>query len=492
VSCLGINGWFAWAFVRWWAARSEVPLPSTRLSLMLLVSAFGGMSYLWAPLTPGYYDLTGDLCLALVALLLLALTQSRVSAWNPALAGFLGIVLIVEKWTACLVLLALGVAVSAGLARHGRRVVVRYAVLAGVGAALALVIMQLFVMDLARFTSVMREVSRLTSIANHSATYLARANLSSSVTVLVGGLVLGLLLLIALGVAVRLSRSGRMRAAEGWLVAAGVVSTIGLPFALGWRGGDDHGRVLVGVAFGGLLMAMVAVVLARPHLVPASGEARLVALVLLLVPALQAAGTNVPFPYVAGECLAMWVALVLMLSGDSERFPAATSAVLVDLAVAAAAIAMIAGTTTLMTPFKTSGFFEADVRLPAVGVRVSPQTASRYAALSKALHPYVVRGRTPMISVDEQAGLVYLLGGVPAGSTWTDAASPSRTAGILALACREGDVRHAPVLLLTRRVDRELAATLGDCGYPYPSSYRRLPLAGGPPRLTVMVPRGGF
>jgi hypothetical protein len=29
VGCLGVNGWFAWAFVRWWAARSERPLPST-------------------------------------------------------------------------------------------------------------------------------------------------------------------------------------------------------------------------------------------------------------------------------------------------------------------------------------------------------------------------------------------------------------------------------------------------------------------------------
>ena len=43
--------------------------------------------------------------------------------------------------------------------------------------------------------------------------------------------------------------------------------------------------------------------------------------VVLGVPFLQAAGTNVPLLYVAAECLAMWVALVLMLA-DPRRLPA--------------------------------------------------------------------------------------------------------------------------------------------------------------------------
>ena len=60
-----------------------------------------------------------------------------------------------------------------------------------------------------------------------------------------------------------------------------------------------------------------------------------------------------------------------------------------------------------------------------------------------------------MLALDQLAGLTYLVGGVPMGSTWTDAVSPRRTAGILALACRNGDVDPTlpPVLLLDRPLD---------------------------------------
>jgi hypothetical protein len=92
--------------------------------------------------------------------------------------------------------------------------------------------------------------------------------------------------------------------------------------------------------------------------------------------------------------------------------------------------------------------------------------------------------------MDQNAGLTYLSGGVPAGSTWNDESSPTRTAGILALACRNGDVGRAPVLILSRAVDRDVAQSLRGCGFDYPRGYRRVPVPGGPPDLTVLVPMG--
>jgi hypothetical protein len=123
-------------------------------------------------------------------------------------------------------------------------------------------------------------------------------------------------------------------------------------------------------------------------------------------------------------------------------------------------------------------------------VRVAPTQARQWAALSDAVSPHVVAWKTPILTLDEKAGLAYLLGGVPAGSTWTDKYTKSRTAGIVALTCRQGDLTQPPVLVIDRSIDPELADALRGCGFPYPSGYRPLDVPGGPPGVRVLVPRG--
>jgi hypothetical protein len=488
---LGANAWFGWTFVAWLSQARDGVLPSSRTSLVLLLTACGGMSYLWTPLTPGYYDLTADASLVLISLLLLTLVRApRVAPWIPLVSGAVGVVLVITKWTAAPVLvLTLGVA-GWVLVRREHRAAVRYAVLVVAGAVVALVVCQVFLVSLDRFASTMWRVSQLTTVASHSFTYLARTNVSSTLQLFVGAVVLGLVLLVGTVVARALSSRGRRSAAGAWLTGAAVLSTAVLPFALGWHGGDQRGRVMVGIAFGGLIAAVVAAVLSRPTFLPASSEDRWVVLVLLLVPLAQAAGTNVELPYVAGECLAAWSALVLVLAADGAGFPIGTSAVLVNLAVLVVATSMIAGSTTLRNPFKTTGIGEDTVHVSSLGVRLAPATARQYSALETALGPYIVRDRTPMITLDQKAGLTYLLGGVPAGSTWTDAVSPTRTAGILELACRNGDLSadRRPVLILDRPVDRHLVRAMQLCGFGTLDRYRRLSVPGGPSGLSVLVP----
>ena len=86
---------------------------------------------------------------------------------------------------------------------------------------------------------------------------------------------------------------------------------------------------------------------------------------------------------------------------------------------------------------------------------------------------------------------MYVLGGTVAGPLWTDAASPDRSAAILELACRNGDVdlTRPPILLLTRTVDPSSVAALDACGFDYPDDYIVRVVPGGPPGVTVMVPR---
>src|SRR4029077_5902042 len=95
-----------------------------------LLVACGGLTYLWSPLTPGYYDLVTDLGLALAALFFSLLTRlPRVPWWVPVLAGAMSFALVVTKWPALLVVLVSQVAalvvvlgVSRGKARRDARV----------------------------------------------------------------------------------------------------------------------------------------------------------------------------------------------------------------------------------------------------------------------------------------------------------------------------------------------------------------------------------
>ena len=125
------------------------------------------------------------------------------------------------------------------------------------------------------------------------------------------------------------------------------------------------------------------------------------------------------------------------------------------------------------------------------GLRLSPATAREYAVLEHAVAPYIGRGVTPVLTLDRLAGLTYLLGGVPMGSTWTDPWSMPRTAGILELACHNGDVdrERTPVLILDRDLDPAVMVALRRCGFDYPSDFRRLATPGAPPGLQVYVPR---
>ena len=51
VMVVGSNAFFAWTFMTWLSQERDGVLPTSRGGLLLLLTASGGMSYLWAPLT---------------------------------------------------------------------------------------------------------------------------------------------------------------------------------------------------------------------------------------------------------------------------------------------------------------------------------------------------------------------------------------------------------------------------------------------------------
>ncbi|MDX6357228.1 MAG: hypothetical protein QOH37_282, partial [Nocardioidaceae bacterium] len=187
----------------------------------------------------------------------------------------------------------------------------------------------------------------------------------------------------------------------------------------------------------------------------------------------------------------LWVAPLFIMVSRTSRSTIPRFAFETSLIVFLVTVAVLAGTTTWMSPFKTTGVSSDTVAVPSLGgLRLAPGTARQDAALEDAVAPYVERGATPVLTLDQLAGVTYLIGGVPMGSTWTDAASPRRTAGILALACRNGDVDRArtPVLILDRPMDPAVRGALRGCGASYPSDFRPLPVPDGPEGLRVFVP----
>ncbi len=489
VMVVAANGWFGWAFCRWLGEHRGLALSrDARLGGTVLLTAAGGLAYLWTPLTPGYYDLEADTSLALVALLLgLLVRLDRPPLWIPALAGVLSFVLVLTKWPALLVVLVTQAAALVALARSSRRGSWRYAAAFPAGVVAAALACQVLLFPLTRVLPIMRRVSALTATENHSLSFLMRTYLHDTGLFVVAAVLFAVPAVAAYVVTLRLAPATADRYARP-VVLAGVLATgVLVPLLAGWHGGEDKGRVMVAVVLALLLTALVAATVPRGA-PPAAVEWLMVA-VLLLVPVGQALGTNVPLVYVAGECLAMWVAGVVVLAARPGRPAGSSYAVAASVTMLAVAVAAIGGTTTLMSPFKTTGYRSDTVSVGALGVRLSPQVAGEYAALQRALAPYVTAGVTPMLTLDERAGLTYLLGGVPMGSTWTDSGTPDRTAGILELACRNGDVDRSrpPVLLFNRTPDPALVHALGGCGFAFPQDFRALHVAGGPPGIRVYV-----
>ncbi len=494
---VGANLCFAVAFCSWLARHREVALPrATRWCGVALLTSTGGLAYLWGPLSPGYYDLEIVASLALVALFLQALTREpQVAAWIPVLAGVTAFVLLLAKWPAVVTIALVEGAVLVVLARSSRGCAVRYAAGLVAGFAAAAVGFLALIGQPGQVLPVMLHAAAHPPY-KHGVAFLAGYYARDTAELVLPALAFAIPSVGACLLALRLA--GRRSALGRALMVSGVLVTgLVIPLAVGWRGGDDRGRVMVSVVLATLLSAAALTLLPRsPGLAQddaaTASYGRLVVGVLLLVPIGQAGGTAIPLLYVALGCLAMWVGVVLVLASGRSRPAEATFGVGASLGMLAVAVALIAGTTTYRTPYVTTGFRADTVAVDALGgLKLSSTTAAQYDALVRATDPYVTPRRTPMMSLDRKEGLIYLLQGNPIGSTYTDSATPARTAYLVTLACRNGDVdvSRSPVLLFDRPIDPRVVTALVSCGWDFPGAFRRLDVPDGPPGIAVWVQR---
>jgi hypothetical protein len=498
---LAANAWFGWVFCSWLATYRRLDLAtSTRVAGTTLLTAAGGMTYLWSPLSPGYYDLAAVSTLALAGLTFTSLRRSllglRPQPWNSLLMGAVAFCLIGARWPAVTaVILCLAITLLAARATH--RGVTQHLVTSLLGAALTAFLTTWLLVPLPRVVPVIAEVSRLSASGAHSLPVLAREYAASTALFVLAGLVMALPALIAVAMTLRASQPSESRASAGPAFLALALPCLAIPLAGGWRGGGEHGRVVVAAIVACLISAALAGPVSgyRPASTTRSRAERNqgagAAGLLLVLPVAHALGTNIPLLYEALECAALWVAVGMLVGTSRLPSPAAHAFVGGSVALCVGLVSLLAGSTTLISPFKTTGFADSSASVPGLGgLEVSPSTADQFSALREGLASHLQPSPAPFYSLDGLNGLVFMLGGSVLGSPWTDVDSPERSAAILRLACRNGDVdpTRAPILLLNRPLDTASIHALAACGFAFPDDYIKLSVEGGPPGVTVYVP----
>lgn len=495
---------FGLTFAKWLVLRRGAELARWRLAMVLAVTAAAGMSYLWAPLTPGYYQVTAWGALAQATLVVAAAHRfgagRSIPIWHTCLLGVITVPVVLTKWpTIAVSTLCIGV-VLWWVRRGGLLQVLRHLLSLATGAITAVLILALIGVRLLEVVPVMSEVTAVASSAAHSPAAVALHYLDELWRFGGSTVLLASPLLVAIGVGRRVHSWRGLRwwtaLIAGCCSAFVVLSTV---YLRGWHGGKQSALEAAGVVFALLLAMTLAVVLgstarAKRSMHETRSTERPIICVLILAPLLQGAGTLAPLSYVSLDALALWIAVALiLLTRDFARAHLQTTAF-----TALGAVLLLAGTVggtgTLLEPFDTAGYSENTAPIPnSGGLMAAPDKVQEWNAVRSALAPYLGSPPTPMFGVDELAGLIYLLDGVAVGPQWTDDHMPGETPLVLALACSQGAVNpiRPPILLLNRKMDAATADALRSCGFDYPSGYKELSISGGPPKLKVFVPHAG-
>ena len=513
VTVLGAHLVFAWAFLTWLRTRRPdvVAAPGTSWAVVLTLTAAGGVTYGWLPLSPGYNDVAmlGSLTMAAALLFTVAGAAGaggRLPLLPAVMIGPSLVAIVLAKWSAAGVLLVF-LAVIAVLALRPWRPsgVWRYVgvLVAGVLGSLALV--DLFVKRFSEMVPPMLEVTRRVAASANSPAQLLPMYLRTAGQLMLTSLVVILVTapVVALGILAtrRLDHTlGLIVVALGPVLAVVVLqpSTFGLPG--GGVGALEHySSVLLAMAF---LVAAVAVYDRRelrsrrpPADGPVSstrgrGSDMSVVLLLVLLPLVQALGTGNALSDLAVNQIVCWVAAMVLtfLALPRDAWPRVLVGAATAVAVVVAATTGISG--LLVHPYRTTGWAGSTVEVggsgPLAGLKVSPGEAAMFRGVRTAVGPSLPAG-SPVLAFDELAGLVLGVDGSSVGEPWYSASDRGRTAAGIASEC--ADTGPIPPSSATIMFDRPPAPSdlhaLASCGLGLGSAISTVPLYGTSDRVSV-------
>ncbi|GAA1613466.1 hypothetical protein GCM10009742_75880 [Kribbella karoonensis] len=501
---------FGYSFMRWLRGRRPA-IPPTRwfeAAGTAVILAAGGMCYAWLPLSPGYNDVVLLGALLLIACVLWMATAvdrgTPVPFWIPVVAGLVIGAMALAKWTSVALVGLIVLAAIVVLAGQGWRAVARSTLFAFAGLAVAGLFVQLFVIPLNDAVPGILTVNRFIAGTSYSPVELLHHYWTTGLTLLGRTLWYHGLLLVATAVAV----VARPRAV--CLVAA-VLAVLGLAVSA-WRvigyGGAVGGTIHVGTYPSTLLAAVLVTVVAAAgavigwrtgvtecsRLCRENARTWTILALLLLLPLVQAFGTNTPLYVIGFNAFAAWAALMIAVLTGIWATPVTARAIVgVVLAGSLVATTTIAFSGLTRYPYRSPPMSEltAPATQPALkGLRLTPENEHAYSRLTEDLRPYLKTGR-PMLAFDKMAGLVLMLGGRPLGEAWIAPAERARTVAGIEEACRKKRPAQAPLILLNRAISDQDIAALRSCGLDFRADYRQLAPPWQTMDLQVWVPKAG-
>jgi hypothetical protein len=217
---------------------------------------------------------------------------------------------------------------------------------------------------------------------------------------------------------------------------------------------------------------------------------------LVLLPLVQAFGTNTPLYTIGFNAFAAWAAVMIAVLTGIWATPIVARVTLgLVLVGSLVATTSIAYTGLFRYPYRSVGHSQltAAATLPALkGLYLSPAAEQNYSKLAADLRPYTEPSGRPMLAFDKMAGLVLMLGGRPVGEAWIAPKERERTAAGIEHVCRNGrpwDSSRPPLILLNRPIsDLEITA-LHACGLDFHADYEQLAPARETIGLQVWVPK---
>ncbi len=503
---------FGFSFMRWLRGRRPGAPPTKlwELAGMAVILAAGGMCYSWLPLSPGYNDVVLLGALTLVSCVLWMATAvdggRTVPFWLFLVAGVVIGVMVLAKWTSIVVIGLTAVAAVVVLAGQGWRSVARGVLFTLGGLGLAALVVQLFVVRLNVAVPGISTVNKFIAGTSYSPTELLQFYWSSSMKLLGRTLRDHGLLLIAAAVAT----IGRWR----WLrIAAGVLALAA--FALSVRrviaddaaiGGSGHTTQYTVTLLAAVLVVLVtgvgAVIAGRFQVTDRSVLSRenargwAILALLVILPLVQAFGTNTPLYMIGFDAFAAWAAVMVAVVTGIRATPLAARATVGLVTVASlVAVGSIAYSGLLKYPYRSVGHSQltAPATLPALkGLYVAPLAETNYTKLANALRPYTEPAGRPILALDKMAGIVLMLQGKPVGEAWISPRERARTAAGIEETCRNGppwDAGRPPILILNRRISQLDITALRSCGLDFHADYELLAPAKDTIKLQVYVPR---
>lgn len=496
---LAAHAVFAVAFVRW--LREErpqaVPDRATAYCAASLVVATGAILYGWLPATPGYNDVTTLGSLVLLSVILSSLRAAatgRPLAWQSGAAyGATVAAMVLAKPPVALALIVIAAGTVYAFRLADAPGVARFLVGAVGGVAAFAMVVQLFVAPWIAIVPPIREQLSVVADNSHPPLEVVRWYLSSSATVVADALIicapLALILLAVLG----LRWTGWRRLAGGLV---GLLASVTLAIAIG--GLDAGGGNVLAFSSAVLAMLLIALIAGFRSLGSLRASGRLVAIALLVVPALQGFGTNNALYAVAINGAAAWVALMLLaLAGISPR-PVLSHVVPRVATLVAVALAVTVGVDGVSHDGTGQPLLAGSMRhvsgVPELSSLVLPRVqADGLSAFRRELGDLAAPNR-PMLALGDIAQYVLVLGGQPIGESWFSSTDDGLNRADLMAACSRGNPWGAlqPLVVATRSPSAGELEGWRSCGIDFQSDYRDVTPSSAPHGVRVFAPRSGF